>query len=596
MTLLKETYTYLKNEPYTIYLIILLLLNLLFDALVSYIMVLISDGKFNLIIYYLIFSYAQNMFNPIIIQPLIIKLNISIQSKFYKNYTNLYDKLTFECKNLKIHSEFIENIRNAYHSMECVIDWGMPQFISLISAFISITITFLKKGLLKYLIIFLVIYTLLFFLIIKKKQEEYYKIQKKNQNKRTQNNTKEYLYSIPFQYKEISPEFMINIKENTLNSQLILELAWNKLLILNESLIDLISTILIYYCSIDIITFMLIIISMNKLSSAVQGLSNFITTYQRLTNEYNVFKNFWEKDLEFEKDFIKLSIKDYDIEIGNIEILRGDNYTIKKDSSFDKLKLSYGMKYLIQGPSGHGKSSFIKGLFGLIKTSFFDFSFGTGIQFYPKVSDYFQEIKEKMPSSKVSIRDYFKGEPDNELIKYYLLQSWNQDEYDRIIDSIKLNKDDDISTETDTLINIDTFEHPYDMLINEKLSGGQKSRLILWSRGYNVDTYKKEIIILDEPCPDVDFDSYIDNIKRFYNKYNDCTIFLIGHLCDCKREALDIKFDTELWIENGIISNNKNLYNYKRKALNTELCNCKKKVFESELWIDDGIIINKNNL
>ena len=41
MTLLKETYTYLKNEPYTIYLIILLLLNLLFDALVSYIMVLI---------------------------------------------------------------------------------------------------------------------------------------------------------------------------------------------------------------------------------------------------------------------------------------------------------------------------------------------------------------------------------------------------------------------------------------------------------------------------------------------------------------------------------------------------------------------------
>ena len=76
----------------------------------------------------------------------------------------------------------------------------------------------------------------------------------------------------------------------------------------------------------------------------------------------------------------------------------------------------------------------------------------------------------------------------------------------------------------------------------------------MWTRGYNVDILNKEIIILDEPCPDVDFDGYIDNLKRFYNKYKHCTIFLVGHLCDCKRNSLAIHFDTELWIENGFIT------------------------------------------
>ena len=125
------------------------------------------------------------------------------------------------------------------------------------------------------------------------------------------------------------------------------------------------------------------------------------------------------------------------------------------------------------------------------------------------------------------------------------------EEYDRIINSLRITQEYK-SKDTDFLITINP-KHEYDLLINEKLSGGQKSRLILWTRGYNVDILNKEIIILDEPCPDVDFDGYIDNLKRFYNKYKHCTIFLVGHLCDCKRKALAINFDTELWIEDGLI-------------------------------------------
>ena len=148
-----------------------------------------------------------------------------------------------------------------------------------------------------------------------------------------------------------------------------------------------------------------------------------------------------------------------------------------------------------------------------------------------------------MPSSKVSIRDYFKGEKDNDKITQYLLYAWSADELDRIKTSI-LNSNNNENSIKDT--------HIYDLSMNERLSGGQKSRLILWTRGYIVETLQKEIIVLDEPCPDVDFDNYIDNITRFYNKYNYCTIIMIAHLCECKRKAInaDKLFNLELWIEN----------------------------------------------
>jgi ABC-type bacteriocin/lantibiotic exporter with double-glycine peptidase domain len=424
MSLLNKTYYYLKNEELTKYLLFFILLRIILNSIVSYIMVLISNGNFNLIIYYILLSYIQKMFNSLIIQPIISKLTNSIQKKFYKNYTFQYNKLTYECKNSKIHSQFIENIRDATQSITMMIDWGLLQAISLFSAFISIFITFSQKDLINHLFIFLIIYSLFYLLVIKKKQKNYSKSQKEHQSKRAQNNAKEFLYSIPFQYKEISPDFIINIKENTLDSQLFMAKSWNQLIILNDSMIEFISCFLIYLCSNDILTFMLIVISMNKLSGAIQGLNGFMTQYQRFNSEYNNFEEFWEKDLEFENNFIKLSIKDHDIKIGNIQILRGDNYTIKNDISLNKLKFSLGMKILIQGPSGHGKSSFLKGLFGLIKSSNIDFSYGSGIQYYHSVSDYFQEIKERMPSSKVSLRDYFKGEINNEIIKEYLLQAW----------------------------------------------------------------------------------------------------------------------------------------------------------------------------
>jgi len=92
------------------------------------------------------------------------------------------------------------------------------------------------------------------------------------------------------------------------------------------------------------------------------------------------------------------------------------------------------------------------------------------------------------------------------------------------------------------------------MEISEKISGGQKSRLILTLRGYETDIKNKGIIVLDEPCPDVDHDTYIEVMNTFFNHYNKCTIIMIGHLCMCKKASLNIKWTQEFTVCDGIVT------------------------------------------
>jgi ABC-type Mn2+/Zn2+ transport system ATPase subunit len=195
-----------------------------------------------------------------------------------------------------------------------------------------------------------------------------------------------------------------------------------------------------------------------------------------------------------------------------------------------------------------GKSTILKAIFGLLNNAKVEMLSSTGEQvqgnsLYRTVADYYQEIKERMPTSLITLRNFFKNESDNEVIQQYLLYAWGEKEHDRIIASIKSKNHD-----------VEDSVHSYDMPIREVLSGGQKSRMILQRIAYNVDQNNLEIIILDEPINDVDFDKYIQQLNAFFTRYSDKIIFMVGHLCNCKRTALDIKFNIEIYVNNGLIS------------------------------------------
>jgi ABC-type Mn2+/Zn2+ transport system ATPase subunit len=92
-----------------------------------------------------------------------------------------------------------------------------------------------------------------------------------------------------------------------------------------------------------------------------------------------------------------------------------------------------------------------------------------------------------------------------------------------------------------------------DKPIKKRISGGEKSRLILAGLAYKIIQKDVQFIVLDEPLPDVHPDQYAPIIRWFFNLFHDRTIVFIGHLRSDDRKALDISWTRQLVIKNNYL-------------------------------------------
>jgi ABC-type multidrug transport system fused ATPase/permease subunit len=514
-------------------------------------MIKISNGEKNIIPIFLIMQIISPIINNFILQPLIKKISIDIRKKYEEESYLRYYSISFEDKITRQHQNFDHKLTSSMFALTSNFSWGLPNLINLVSSFSSVLLTFIQKGLILQFCLAVILFCVSYKTFIESKQNNFTIADKLFRKIRHKISEKIYLDGISFQYKELTPDYMIKLKNIISSNEEVNELNWQKIMGITNFNAEVISIIICYFTMNNTSDFILISMNMTQLSRSIQKLTSFTTQYNKYFNDWETMEEFW-KNTTVKEEPSKLylsTIPNNKFEIKDVLIKLG-NYNLRLDPNFTDFNICKKSKILLEGPSGHGKSSFIKSLFGLFDNCLIKLDHGEGKNYHHLIADYFQEIKEKMPSSKVSIRDYFKGEKNNDKITQYLLYAWSSDELERISTSILNSNNDDINVK-------DT--HIYDLSINERLSGGQKSRLILWTRGYIVETLQKEIIVLDEPCPDVDYDNYIDNITRFYNKYNHCTIIMIAHLCECRRKAInaDKLFNLEIWIENGIISKRK---------------------------------------
>lgn len=173
---------------------------------------------------------------------------------------------------------------------------------------------------------------------------------------------------------------------------------------------QIISITISYFVSTDIPSFMLMMMTMNNLSSSVSNASHFLTQYNRLNNDYINLADFWN-DVEFKAEPNKM-FPTNDLHISHIYVDRGA-FKLQLDTGL--ISLAPGEKIYIDGPTGGGKSTLVKAILGLISGA--NTNRGKPENYYHHVVNYFQEIKEKLPSSEISIRDYFKDETNDQIIE-----------------------------------------------------------------------------------------------------------------------------------------------------------------------------------
>lgn len=541
------------NKSFELMIIILVIDSVIIPLVSSDLLVDITNGDSSKISHFLALKVLEAIINSFIIRKLINSMGLILRKTYTDQQIRKYNTLSFENRAIKTSVKFDDLMEKSSFALFLVVEWGMPSVASLFGSFTMIVYTSIKKQMLHYILIGAGVLSIIYIVVIRPKQNAFTKYHKEFRNVANRYHEKIKMDLIPFQYKEYSPSHIINQKFVILEGYYEIEKKGNSISGMTTMLNSLFSMTICYLASSDAITFMLVLFMMESLSRSISSLTHFITQYNRIKNDYDAMNDFWEGcDFKTEPEKIDLlspnDITHFEVKAGNVHL--------KLDKSFGKFTLFPKMKMLICGPTGHGKSTLKKALFGLIDSDI-QLEYGSPKNFHHLVADYFQEIKEKMPTSKTTLRDFFKGEQDNRTIEKYLIQAWGY-KYEGILNSIKDGNKNDQPRISD---NVDLMEkggivgkkHPFDMSINECLSGGEKSRLLLWSRGYEVDANNKRIIILDEPCPDVDHDTYITTMNDFFDTYSHCMVIMIAHLCPCKKSSLNIHWDLEIRVENNVV-------------------------------------------
>lgn len=502
MSLLKQIFIYihnLDNKSFCLFSLCIITRVILQLIPMYYMNLAISGNKDSM-------SYAMKMYAlTMMIKSIIIyfisvienSILINIICEFIEDSYKKYSKLTFESKNQIPSFEFRQKMESSYIGIQNFLSVGIHSIINLLVCIAGTILIFIKHDKIWIIIVYIFINTIFYFVVTKKLQLKLsnYKTKMIKQRNETQ--------------------CMINSKlpwleanNDEVNNLIKLDCAIIRMYSYMDGLFSLIGgitsfinnlpyIIIIMDSSLTVTYFLLIIKLFGNVSSSIQRCNGFINNYNSQKIKFESFQEMWS-DKSFDYDDIldlpvpnELIIKEINIPIGETKLV-GNNIIIKQ-----------GSQILIRGASGTGKTTFINGLFGKIKGV--TLNENNPKNYYFRAVEFYQNIKEKIPTSKITVRQLFFDEPNDKIIKKCL-----------------------------KMAQVNDWISNFDIMINNKISGGQKTRLAIATRLYQLITNleTKQIFVVDEPeqgsDPDVAY-KIISTIKKYCREHF-VTLLIISHL------------------------------------------------------------------
>jgi ABC-type multidrug transport system ATPase subunit len=556
----KEVCKRVFSFPLTKYYIIVDIVSTIICSVISaQLMIKIANGDKEYVPYHIGISLFVLFVDNLILKMLSTKIGISTTNDFISDTNKLYAKVHYEERSNKTASGAKEKKDSARYSFLMVSDWGLPTLIGLVGTGLSVVTTFFAKKMLIQFALCTVIGIIFYHFYVKKKQDDFTELDKevRKQNQRIMELVR--LKTISFQGGETKEEEMTRLETEIETKRTDVRMKWIVIGSVVSIVNQLISTIIIVISTSNLTEYllyrvgfgnpvelsmfntqdyMLFSIVLLQWSGAVSSVINFMTQFSGMKSDYDNFLDYW-KEVRFAEEPEKMEITK-ELKITGYHLVRGEQ-VYQFDKSITEIPFNIGRKFLVLGPTGHGKSTFVNAILG--KITAMTMNIGNPPNYYHHASDMFQSIREKMPSSKISIRDWFKNEEDNEFIKRMLLLTIEQKKVEEIMDKFSQRG---------------KGAHPFDVEINEEISGGQKTALCLATRCYEIEKFDKKVLILDEPEQGLGRRA-VKVLNNIYEKYPRITIINSTHLYKFELKALKCQIDLIFWIENGIVKAYKSL-------------------------------------
>ena len=502
--LLTKACDLLKNNDIIKTIFIMHGVSILLQFMESYTYSLINEDIELCLLVYGVSCIIHKSYKKWYLHPKNAKLfSTKIKPCFYRWALCKYNEFSFLTKNKNTFTSYNSKFDSACLSINMVIDWGIPSIINSFTMILSLIFITISYGMTTFVFIFITFDICFYTYIIRGFFKKF--VQEKKQYKKTKQSIVEkrtLMYPL-FQTRDITINQMTDSsnKENDIN--IIIENGWTTInqRVCIAQILNLVFVLLFLHYTVSP-NKMMILSLFNKMESSLVQLMHFMNQFERFDSNYDMFHKVLE-EAEYD-EFPPQHNMPKNMIINKVDVNLG-NYSLISLLS-EKLIINQGEKILLKGKSGSGKTTFINALVGLINGIELD-GHSQPHNLYSNYVLMYQGIRSATPTSQVSILDLFTG---GDCVKF------NKEAYQKACEICCIW--DWVSS------------RELEAAVNEEISGGQKSRLILAIKIYILIRDDKNVLVLDEPEQGSDPEIAYELLNNILTEFPTKTIFVASHL------------------------------------------------------------------
>jgi ABC-type multidrug transport system fused ATPase/permease subunit len=452
----------------------------------------------------------------------LLKVASKLQTIFLKTGLEHYASLSKQSRFSNPAYNFCKFLQEASWSINHLIEWGLFAMGSMVGQSVSAVILLFVFELEWIDYIILPITIVIAFFVIRKLQKKLTERQEQSREISEKTTNLEQLNSMKMQNGDIGVTEMFEflIKSIEYDNSFVRPL-YNYIGFILDIALDLVALAYAIYLQNDR-AFVAKLVLITTISSALNSVTHFLSQYNRYCNQYLKYRKHFDQDLEYDEHHELLPLPEEGLEIKDVKIPRGENYSIQGEN----IAINPGKHFLVQGPSGAGKTSFVDAMRGFIRG--INLRVGVPGNFSHHICMHAQSCASLVQLTSVSIANLFDAS--------------TQADFERIYELLKI-----VFTETELTGILDRIskEKPFETNIEGKLSGGQQARIFIALTLWNIEKQSSKIAIFDEIESALDPGNRVVVLQKLYLYLNGRNIaaIWITHMCECELTKCGIDFD-----------------------------------------------------
>ena len=342
-----------------------------------------------------VFSYFNGLFMN--------DLGAQVKLRALGNGMEKYFLLSFQSRKSEPSIRFKRTLNGQAQAMASLVDWGLPTLLDLITSVIGTVYVFYRERLLTMLWVCVTLNLVLYLVHLRWLQHRYTNARNDWWDRSDELRSLEQSYLPQFEVGSRSIDALKKIDREMVLGQYHTFRLWRQINF-HTQIPNMLPLIYFAITSRSIVQFMLLTYTFRQFTGSLNGVSRFWSQFQNHLLSIEKYDKLWKKDTVIFRPIPVNRPMPELIEIKQLEATQG-KFRVTPHLSFTlPIRIRQGETILCTGKSGSGKTTLINGLLGKLPGVVLADGSGSVEEYYWQVSEFYQDIKERMSTRAITIR------------------------------------------------------------------------------------------------------------------------------------------------------------------------------------------------